>query len=187
VKLGVLPAAFAVAALGLPAGGTAHAGAKALPSLSVPVRAAFYYGWFPEGWSADGNFPHYRPSLGYYNSSTLTVIRRHIKAMLYGGIQAGIYSWWGVRQQQNNTTARFPVYLRAAHGTPFKWAVYYETEGYSNPDVAQIRSDLAFIKARPIRATCGSAAASSSSCTAASATAARLRSAGSRPTRSART
>ncbi len=100
------------------------ASASPLPSLSLPIRAAFYYGWFPEGWAEQGLLPHYRPSLGYYDSSKTKVIRGHIQAMLYGGIQAGIYSWWGVHQQQNNTTERFPAYLTAAHGTPFKWAIY---------------------------------------------------------------
>src|SRR5438128_715245 len=64
---------------------------------SLPLRAAFYYPWFPEAWQQQGIYPYtyYTPTLGYYNSSDPTVILQHIAAMQYGGIQAGIASWWG--------------------------------------------------------------------------------------------
>src|SRR5919108_4117390 len=36
-----------------------------------PVRAAFYYPWFPEAWTQSGQrpFTNYRPSSGFYDSS----------------------------------------------------------------------------------------------------------------------
>jgi hypothetical protein len=40
-----------------------------------------------------------------------------------------------------------PLDLAAANGTGFKWALYYEPEGYGRPRVTQIQSDLAYIKA----------------------------------------
>ena len=40
-----------------------------------------------------------------------------------------------------------PDDLAAADGTGFKWSLYYEEQGYSDPSVAQIQSDLSYIKA----------------------------------------
>jgi hypothetical protein len=73
--------------------------------------------------------------------------------MQYAHMQAGIASWWG---QGSDTDANIPVLLSAARGTGFKWALYYEAEGNSipgvvgspNPTVAQISSDLSYIRTR---------------------------------------
>jgi hypothetical protein len=110
------------------------------------LRAAFYYGWFPEAWNQQGMnpFTHYHPSLGYYSSSDQTVIKRQIAAMQYGNIQAGIASWWG---QGSRTDARFPMLLSGASGTGFKWAAYYELEAQSDPTPGQIAADLTYIQA----------------------------------------
>ena len=62
---------------------------------SFPIRAAFYYPWFPEAWNQQGfnPFTNYNPSLGFYDASQ-AVTKQHIAAMQYGGIQAGIaYPW----------------------------------------------------------------------------------------------
>ena len=113
-------------------------------SLSLPVRAAFYYAWYPENWVPG---THYTPSLGWYDSGNTSVIKQHVAALQYGRVQAGIYSWWGLGDTGNNATARFPAYLSASVGTGFKWAVYYEPEGYGDPSTAQIESDLRYIQA----------------------------------------
>ena len=112
---------------------------------TFPVRAAFYYPWFPENWSYYGINPytHYYPSLGYYDSSALSVVDAHVAAMRYAGIQLGIASWWG---QGSGTDGRVPLLLKESHGTGVHWALYYEMEGYGNPSVAQIESDLVYIR-----------------------------------------
>jgi hypothetical protein len=112
-----------------------------------PIRAAFYYPWFPEAWSQNGvrPFTNYRPSLGLYDSSNPTVVRRHIAAMQYGRIDAGIASWWG---PGSKTDGRIRTLLRSAKGTGFKWALYYEPEGYGDPTVGKIQSDLSYIRSR---------------------------------------
>ena len=43
--------------------------------------------------------------------------------MEYAHIQAGIASWWG---QGSSTDQRISLLLSAAHGTPFRWTLYYE-------------------------------------------------------------
>jgi chitodextrinase len=116
------------------------------PPTSV-VRAAFYYPWFPNAWNQLGINPYtnYHPSLGFYSSNDPSVIKNHIAAMQYGHLNAGIISWWGQGSQEDSVV---PADLAAANGTGFKWSLYYEAEGTSNPSVAQIQSDLSYIKSK---------------------------------------
>ncbi|MCS7256957.1 MAG: DNRLRE domain-containing protein [Thermomicrobium sp.] len=116
-------------------------------SLTFPIRAVFYYPWFPEAWKQSGIFPftHYHPTLGYYDTGDATVIRQHIAAMQYGGIQAAIASWWG---QGHHTDVDFAKILQASDGTGFKWAIYHEQEGQRDLTPDEIRSDLTYIRDR---------------------------------------
>ena len=113
---------------------------------SFPIRAAFYYPWFPQAWKQDGLDPytHYTPSLGLYNGASATVVASQVVAMKYAGIEAGIASWWG---QGTLTDSRIPLLLAQA-GSQFRWSLYYEAEAYGDPSVAQIASDLAYIGRR---------------------------------------
>jgi Glycosyl hydrolase family 99 len=111
----------------------------------LPVRAAFYYPWFPESWKQQGMdpFTKYHPSLGWYDSSASATIKAHIKAMQYGGIQVGISSWWGAGTKSDS---RLPTILANTAGSAFRWSIYYEGEAYGNPSVSQIASDLRYIR-----------------------------------------
>src|SRR5512133_35377 len=53
---------------------------------SFPIRAAFYYPWFPEAWKQQSFNPYtnYTPSLGSYDGGSQTVIKQQIAAMQYG-------------------------------------------------------------------------------------------------------
>jgi hypothetical protein len=117
------------------------------PQPRLPIRAAFYYPWFPEGWRQQGMnpFTHFSPSAGFYSADDTAVLRRQIDEMRYGKIDAGISSWWG---QGTRSDRRVPALLEAAHGTPFRWALYYEGEAQGDPDPAAIRADLAYIRDR---------------------------------------
>ena len=112
---------------------------------SFPIRAAFYYPWFPEAWNQQGfnPFTNYNPSLGFYDGGNSTVIRQQIAAMQYGGIQAGIASWWG---QGSRTDGRISALLQGASGTNFRWSIYYENESQGDPSVTQITNDLTYIR-----------------------------------------
>jgi hypothetical protein len=114
-------------------------------NLPFPIRAAFYYPWFPEAWKQQGMnpFTHYHPDLGYYNQDDPSVIENQISAMQYGKIQAGIASWWG---QGSPTDKRIPNLLKLGEKMGFYWAVYAESEGVGNPSVSAIRSDLEYIQ-----------------------------------------
>ena len=113
-----------------------------------PVRAAFYYPWFPQTWGSGTNFPftNYHPSLGTYSSDDTAIIAKHIAAMRYAHLNSAISSWWGQSQQSEQT--RFPEQLSAASGTGLKWGLYYEKEGFSDPSVNEITGDLNYIKSR---------------------------------------
>lgn len=116
-----------------------------LTQPALPLRAAFFYGWFSEAWSQQGFLPftRYRPGGGFYDSGNADVIRRQIDAMRYGKIGAGIYSWWGAG---SNTDLRFKLYLAAARRTPFRWTLYVEDEGYRDLAPEEARADLEAIR-----------------------------------------
>jgi hypothetical protein len=111
----------------------------------LPLRGAFFYPWFPEAWDQAGfdPFTRYSPSLGFYDSGDVPVLRRQVDAMLYGKIGLGISSWWG---QGTPTDRRVRAELAVARATPFRWAVYYEDEGYSDPPVERLRADLEYVR-----------------------------------------
>ncbi len=114
---------------------------------SFPIRAAFYYAWYPEAWFRYPVIPYsrFRPSLDFYSADDARIVRVHTGAMLYAHLNAGIYSWWG-RDGYPPTDARFGRYLAVARTTPLRWAIYYEREGYANPSVETIRADLEYIR-----------------------------------------
>jgi hypothetical protein len=109
---------------------------------TFPIRATFYYPWFPETWG-DGTV--YNPILGRYDSSDTTVISSHIADMRYAGMDAAIASWWG---QGTRTDQRFPLLLQTNGSGPLRWTIYYEKEGYSNPSISTIANDLSYISTK---------------------------------------
>ncbi|WP_299444946.1 DNRLRE domain-containing protein [uncultured Phycicoccus sp.] len=116
------------------------------PTGQGPIRATFYYPWFPEAWKQQGfdPFTRYVPSAGWYDSSAPALIDQHIDSMVYAGMDAGIASWWG---QGSRTDTRIGALLSRAAGKPFTWALYYEREGSSDPSASTIAADLAYVKA----------------------------------------
>jgi len=110
-----------------------------------PLRIAAYYPWFPEGWAYAGldPFTHYRPSMGYYDLADPPTIAHQIRAMQYGNIDAATYSWWGRGSQ---TDQRLAAHLAGGARLGFRWAVYYEAEGYGDPTVEEIRADLEYLR-----------------------------------------
>jgi len=118
-----------------------------LSQPALPIRAAFYYAWYPEAWTRDAIYPYsvFHPSLGYYDADQAAIVRRETDALRYAHLDAGIYSWWGIHGSPP-TDERFWRYLAAARTTRFRWAIYYEPEGYGDPSVEQIRSELAYIR-----------------------------------------
>ena len=111
----------------------------------LPIRAIFYYPWFPNAWTQSNIYPYtnYTPSSGYYDSGDETIIQQHIAAMQYGGIEAGILSWWG---QGHHTDGRISPILAATTGRNFLWTIYHEGEAQADPSVNEITADLAYLR-----------------------------------------
>jgi Glycosyl hydrolase family 99/Calcineurin-like phosphoesterase len=148
IPLASLVAAVAlgfVAAVGLAAATPVHSSATAA-ARSAPVRAAFYYPWYPSTWHKT-RYTRYRPSLGLYSSSSGRVIRRHIAAMRYAGLNAAIASWWGPGDRTARALDRI-LSVSATASKKFRWAVYYEREGHEDPSVDELRRDLQILRVR---------------------------------------
>jgi RNA polymerase sigma factor (sigma-70 family) len=110
-------------------------------NTSLPVRAAFYYPWYPDNFAAGDT--HYTPSAGYYSVDDPSTVDRQIEDMQYGGLQAGIASWWGQGLREDK---RMPLLMSEAAKLGFSWSVYYEKEGYGNPSVSEITNDLIYLR-----------------------------------------
>jgi hypothetical protein len=112
---------------------------------TFPIRAAFFYDWFPEAWRQQGldPFTHYTPSRGFYDSGNRSVIAGQIAAMRYAHLDAAIVSWWG----RGTATDRRLSKLLSAAPPNFHWAVYYEREGLTDPSPSAIRRDLLYLRA----------------------------------------
>ncbi len=113
------------------------------PTRTAPIRAAFYYPWFPQAWSQQGRTPftNYTPSRGSYSTDVGTV-HAQIADMQFGRIGVGIASWFG---RGTATDAHWPALMAAAEGTGFAWAPYYEPEGMANPTPQKIADDLHYL------------------------------------------
>src|SRR6266542_958112 len=98
---------------------------------ALPIRATFYYPWFPEGWKQQGMnpFTRFHPTLGSYDLNSAQVLAAHIKALRYAGQQAGIASWWGAGAVTDRHLGQL---LRATAGQQFRWSVYHEGEGQAD-------------------------------------------------------
>jgi hypothetical protein len=113
----------------------------------LPIRAAFYYGWYPQTWKVGGRYPHFHPTAGYYSSARVTTQRAQIRALVYAGMDAAISSW---KQPGGSLDRRLRGLLTQTvrTGAPLKWAVYYENEGRANPTAAGIARDLSYVRRR---------------------------------------
>jgi hypothetical protein len=143
---GWLPAAIvAIAVAGSPAG-HARVGRSAVPRQpSFPIRAAFFYAWYPQNWTVGGHYPRFHPSAGRYSSGASRVQRAQIRALVYAGMDAAIASWSGPARSPDVRLRRLlaeTVRLRV----PLKWAVYHEGEGRADPSPAAIARDLSHIR-----------------------------------------
>ena len=115
--------------------------ADAIVNTALPIRAAFYYPWYPENFQNNGS--HYTPSAGDYSVDDPSTVDRQIEDMQYGGLQAGIVSWWGIGLREDK---RMPLLMSEAAKLGFSWSAYYEKQGYGDPSVAEITSDLIYLR-----------------------------------------
>jgi hypothetical protein len=125
------------------------------PVAQASYRAAFYYPWYPETWTVNGQSVSgddsaqvgdgFHPVAGFYSSVDLAVIDYQIRTLDVAGFDVAISSWWG---PGTTTDRRFPRLMARTQlaGLPLKWTLYYEREGFSDPTVAQLQADLSYIR-----------------------------------------
>ncbi len=110
-------------------------------NTALPVRAAFYYPWYPDNFAPGDT--HYTPSAGNYSVDDPATVDRQIQDMQYGGLNAAIVSWWG---QGTREDKRMPLLMAQAAKLDFSMTVYYEQQGYSDPSLTQITDDLVYLR-----------------------------------------
>jgi hypothetical protein len=120
---------------------TSSPAATAVVNTAFPIRAAFYYPWYPENFQPPGS--RYTPSAGHYSVDDPAVVDRQIRDMQYGGLQAGIISWWGRGLREDRRT---PLLMAEAAKLGFSWSAYYEKEAYGDPSATEIASDLTYLR-----------------------------------------
>jgi RNA polymerase sigma factor (sigma-70 family) len=113
----------------------------AVTNTKLPVRAAFYYPWYPENFTPGGS--QYTPSAGKYDVDKVATVDRQIKDMQYGGLQAGISSWWGAGKREDR---RLPLLMSEGSKLGFSWTVYYENEAYADPSATEIKKNLEYLR-----------------------------------------
>ena len=91
--------------------------AAGIVNTAFPIRAAFYYPWYPENFQPPGS--HYTPTAGHYSVDDPATVDRQIKDMQYAGLQAGIESWWG---QGTREDKRLPLLMAEAAKLGFSWS-----------------------------------------------------------------
>jgi Glycosyl hydrolase family 99/Calcineurin-like phosphoesterase len=120
-----------------------QAGSASTSDVALPTRAAFVYPWYPETWTVGGFYPHFHPSLGYYDSSNASVVQQHVAWLNRARVKVAIVSWWGPNTHEEAT--RVSVLLTKAGATALKVALYYEKEGKADPSASAISSDLSYV------------------------------------------
>lgn len=143
----VLIAALACAACGSSGGRTIDSRQtdSGSPQPAFPIYAAFYYPWYPETWTVNGQHVFYHPTLGYYSTTESAVEETHIRALDYARMNVAISSWWG-QGHYSDTRLHTLMDTSLALGSPLRWSVYYEQEGSSDPTAEQIAADLVHIR-----------------------------------------
>jgi hypothetical protein len=168
VTLSAIPSAEAWGTAVVSAGNnvtlTGIASAEAWGSLKVkrsevfPLRGTFYYSWFDETWTVGGEPVKYDPTLGNYDldgAPANAIMDQHIAWMDQAKMDVAILSWWeiddgnlGLTGFDHNEGTRIPRFIDRleAAGSPFKFCMYYESEGFGDETAAAIQTKLDYIR-----------------------------------------
>jgi hypothetical protein len=114
--------------------------------LSFPVRGIFYYPWYPETWTVNGEPSRFEPDLGFYSSGDPRVAKAHIDAFEYAHVDLSIASWWG--PESNLDRARLTMLMdeTISMRSQAKWTIYYEDERDRRPSARALKEDLDYLK-----------------------------------------
>jgi len=139
---------------------------------SAPYYATFYYMWYKNPstdggysyWSDHGNnppnswFSHYLPdvvpgsfdpSRELYSTNDYETFKWQAGELRKAKQEVAIASWWGQGTKEDAALGRILNDFMARADNPYprlRWAIYYEDEGFENPDLGKLVSDLGHIK-----------------------------------------
>lgn len=116
---------------------------------TAPIRAAFFYPWFPQAWTQLGIYPYtnYHPTWGYYSSTNDAIIDQQITLAAQTHLDAFISSWWG-QGHHTDTALQYILGRSERAGSPnpnLRWAIYYELESGGDPSSTTILNDLQYL------------------------------------------
>ena len=128
---------------GIPRG---HFTGPASNSLQFPLRGIFYYPWYPETWTVNGNLVHFEPQLGFYKSSDPKIAEAHVDSLEYANVDLSIASWWGQGTLHDRSRITLLMETTIMLKSNLKWTVYYEGEYRADPSPSTIQNDLNYLK-----------------------------------------
>lgn len=154
------------------AGGVPERAANAGFQPSAPYYATFFYPWFGNKttngtwanstWGDNGHTPpanwfsNYLPDLEprvfdpaheLYSSIDDTTLAWQLSKLAEAKQEVAISSWWG-QGHKTDTALKHILWYMQQPENPYpnlRWALYYEKEGFGNPSVDEIASDLRYI------------------------------------------
>jgi uncharacterized protein YraI len=132
-----------VLALALCTGLLLMSGPGAASAQDPPLVLAFYYAWYDQNTWTSG-LPADQPAQPYA-SSERAVVERHVNQAQAAGIDALIQSWYGPREQDNQTETNFRTLLDVAAARGFRAAVDVEVAGPFFPDRAAVTDALHYL------------------------------------------
>lgn len=130
------------------------------PSKAVPLRGAFYFPWYPQGWNQLGYVPftRYTPTLGLYDQADQDVLKQHMEWAKAANIDVLIPTWRGngvsgasvdiLGTGEGHMDAKIVDMLDQALQHGIKIAILYECEAYGDPSAAGVEAELVALQTR---------------------------------------
>lgn len=139
---------------------------------TAPYYTTFFYEWFTNPttdglwgyWSDHVNnppttwFSHYlpdpqpatfNPAGELYSNNDYSIFKWQVTKMAEAKLEVAIASWFGPTTREDKVLNNVLNDFMARADNPYpklRWAIYYEDEGFSDPSVATITTDLQYIK-----------------------------------------
>ncbi len=137
-----------------------------------PYYATFYYQWYTTPvsdsswgyWADHGNSPpntwfskylpdprpaEFNPSAELYSSNDYTNFRWQVGKMKEARLEVAIASWFGSQTREDTSFRNIITSFMGRTDNPYpnlRWALYYEDEGFADPSVSTLVTDLNYIK-----------------------------------------